>query len=157
MSIFQTVCLEAKSPTNVPSVRASDRPEFTAGLDREAVEGAQKRTVIVVNDNDKILRLIGEVLGRSGFVVHLASSSASTLNVIDSLPSADLLLIDTGMPDIDGIVLADMVKARCPTIQVLYMTDHATSIEAKFGVRHGPTLRMPFLADELVVAVRQSI
>lgn len=157
MSIFQTVVMQAAAPTKAPSARPpDDHLEFAARLKREGVEVAPKGTVIVVNDNANILDLIGEILRHSGFAAHSAIDAASALDVLGSVPNADLLLIDADMPGIDGIVLADMIKARCPMIHVLYMANQATKVEAKFGICHGPTIRKPFLADQLVTAVRQS-
>ena len=154
MSIFETVCLNANSQPKAASARASDHPIFAPWLERKPAEDCAKRTVILADDNDKILSLIGEILSRSGFIVHLAGTSASALEALNTCPKADLLLVDTESPSLDGIILADMIKLRCPSIRVIYMTDRTSTMDAELGVRHGPTLTMPFLADELVTAVR---
>ena len=156
MSIFETVCLNGNGKTKASFARASGCPEPTPRLDREAAGNAARRTVIVVDGNEKILSLIGDLLRCCDLIVHLANSSASALDTLSTCPKADLLLVDTECPDLDGIMLADMIKMRCPWIRVVYMTDETSTMDAELGVRHGPTLRMPFLADELVGVVRQA-
>ena len=146
--------MQAGRPMEPRSARVCDgAPKRAAETCPRAVFPIPQPTVIVVADNGKILCQIGKILRRAGFVAYFAVDTASALDALASFPCADVLLIDADMPDTDGVVLADMIKTRCPRIEVLYMTTAAGGMETKFGVRHGPTIEKPLRAHQLAAAV----
>jgi two-component system response regulator FlrC len=114
------------------------------------------KTVIIVDDDFAVLRRLGEILISGGFAVHLADSVAAALEQIRQHPAAHVMLTDVGLPIIDGIKLADMVKVRYPNLEIVYMTDHAVKVQTEPGLWYGPTLTKPIDAAELVAIVEQS-
>ena len=109
--------------------------------------------IVLVDDDADVLNVVQEVLSISGFTVHRANNAATALDLLCCHPTVDLLLTDINMPEIDGYMLADMVKTHCPTMRVLYMTGRNLQPPREQGVCHGPTIVKPFRRGELVAAV----
>lgn len=82
------------------------------------------KTVLVVDDEQSILKSLEGILTDEGFEVMLAGSGISALQKIDGLP--DLVLLDIWMPDMDGIETLVKIKETHPRIQVIMMSGHGT-------------------------------
>ena len=76
--------------------------------------GGPARTVLVVDDEAMLLRLVDSVLSRAGFRVVTAATSSEALEVFSKDPAAiDVVLIDAGMrPSGAGGVLRSMLALR---------------------------------------------
>jgi DNA-binding NtrC family response regulator len=84
------------------------------------------RTVLVVDDEERIRILVGEMLRLAGYQIVLAGG-AEEAEWICRNPSAhiDLLLTDLRMPGTDGRALAAKLSAAMPDLKVIYMTGYA--------------------------------
>lgn len=83
-------------------------------------------TTVVVSDDHTLLRESVVKLLRSmdGFdVAGEASSAAQTIELVSSL-DPDLLLLDIGLGDGDGIEVASTLKKRSPRTRILFLTMH---------------------------------
>jgi two-component system CheB/CheR fusion protein len=65
--------------------------------------------VVIVEDNDDSRMMMCELLELSGFQCHTAASGSLGLEVINEL-CPDVALIDIGLPEIDGLELARMLR-----------------------------------------------
>lgn len=65
--------------------------------------------VLIVDDNVTNLKLTGEVLELSNFKVKRATSAEEALTLLKSY-TPDIMLLDIGMPGIDGFMLTIMLK-----------------------------------------------
>lgn len=83
-------------------------------------------TVLVVEDEDPVRRLVAQVLQTCGYTVLLAAHGAEALQVGRAhAPAAiHLLLTDVVMPGIDGPTLAEQIRAQFPAIKVLFMSGY---------------------------------
>jgi len=85
--------------------------------------GAQ---VLVVEDNDKNMKLVRDVLGAAGYSTIAASSGTAALAIAaDRVPG--LVLMDIQLPDIDGVEALRRLRTdeRTATIPVLALTAQA--------------------------------
>ena len=91
----------------------------------------ERGTVVVIEDHraqQEVLRAAFEARSQRVFV---AGTGAAGLELVDTV-NPTLVIIDLGLPDIDGLVLCRHVRARvtCPIIVVTAETDEARVVEA---------------------------
>ncbi len=82
-------------------------------------------TVLVVDDQEMLLRLASRCLLGGGYAVLVAGSAARALELLASHGGpVDLLMTDVVMPGMDGRALARAVAARRPSVKVLYTSGY---------------------------------
>ena len=82
--------------------------------------------ILVVEDNEKNMRLFRDVLGAKGYRVLEATAGVPAIEMAsEQLP--DLVLMDIQLPDIDGIEALRLLRAddRTATIPVIALTAQA--------------------------------
>ncbi len=113
-----------------------------------------KHTVLIVDDEENVSRLLVKVLAKKGYDAHAASNGWEALRILDQ-QAVDMVITDIRMPDMSGIELLKKIKETDPTVKVVMMTAFATletAIEAlKMGARDYIT--KPFNLDDVVNAV----
>lgn len=70
------------------------------------------RTILIVDDNDDALDMLGTFLRACGAYVLAACSGPSALAYIDSQPHIDAIITDLSMPDMDGTELVRCLRAH---------------------------------------------
>lgn len=81
----------------------------------------QSHTILVVDDQPGVRRLIQEVLQEVGYRVLTAANGLEALSVARS-ESPALVLLDMKMPVMDGLEALRVLKDEFPTLRVLLMT-----------------------------------
>lgn len=111
--------------------------------------------ILLVEDEPPIVSAVRERLEREGFAVLVAQSGEAALTLIDP-PSPDLLLVDVGLPGIDGFELLRRVRARGLDIPVIMLTARGDEIDRVVGLELGADdyVVKPFSLRELVARVR---
>jgi two-component system response regulator PilR (NtrC family) len=106
--------------------------------------------VLVVDDEQSILMLLKEALGKWGYQVTCASTGAEALEVLRG-GLFDAALTDVRMPDMSGIDLLRAVKAHDDSIEVVIMTGYPTISSAVEALKDGAFdyLSKPLILDEL--------
>jgi CheY-like chemotaxis protein len=80
------------------------------------------RTILVVDDNDRIRQLIGQVLFYHGYTVVTVGDGDSALKAV-SLCKRQLILLDMRMPGMDGpTFLAQYCQQPLPHIPIIVLT-----------------------------------
>ena len=77
------------------------------------------KTILVVDDELFLRDLVDRILKRSGFETIVCSSGEEAILHIDV---ADALVTDFMMPEMNGAILAQVVKKKRPNMPVLIMT-----------------------------------
>lgn len=90
---------------------------------REEVAG---ELVLLVEDNDRNARLVGEILRANGFQVAVARTGMQALETA-AAAQPRLILMDLQLPDIDGLSVTRRLKEsdKTATIPVIAVTAHA--------------------------------
>jgi DNA-binding NtrC family response regulator len=119
------------------------------------LKGAIPETILVVEDDESILKLVQLILERGGFEVLGASSAKAALQLEAHFPrTIHLLLSDVMMPDMCGPELAELLKQRRPQMRVMLMSGYADG--AMLVLNHGwYFIRKPFLATALAGRVHE--
>lgn len=79
------------------------------------------KKILVVDDNEIILHVIGCIMKRAGFKVTTAKNGIDALDVM-SRQDFDLLITDLVMPGMDGIMLLKKAKGLYPNLGVIILT-----------------------------------
>lgn len=113
-----------------------------------------KNTVLVVEDDGYIIRLLETVLSAGGYkVITAATGSAAQTAVHSHMP--DIILLDLGLPDMDGITLLRTLRqwTKMPVIVVSARTLERDKIVA---LDNGADdyIAKPFSAPELLARMR---
>src|SRR5262245_56368112 len=106
--------------------------------------------LLVVDDDQPVLRILERIAGKIGFEVITCSSSAEAMRTLLRRP-ADLAMVDLRMPDVNGLELLRQIRQAVPGCEVILMTGFAavdSAVEAiKLGARE--YLTKPFDFDRL--------
>ena len=82
---------------------------------------ARRTSVLVVEDEILISKLIAEVLCESGFAVHAVADGEEALRYLESGADVDVLFTDINLLGrMDGSMLARQVRAQRPELPIVY-------------------------------------
>jgi two-component system, OmpR family, KDP operon response regulator KdpE len=113
--------------------------------------------ILVVEDDPGILRALKTNLTRHGFEVETAETGSQALDSYSCRPP-DLILLDLGLPDIDGTVVIQEVRARASTpIVVLSVRGAERDKVAALDLGADDYLTKPFGVEELLARVRVAL
>lgn len=116
-----------------------------------------KTTVLVVDDEEYIRRLIARILNDAGYKVVTAASGKEALErLADSL--IDLMLLDIRMPEMDGFQTLELVRKQY-TIPVIMVTGvgEVTSVSDALAIGADDYVKKPFQARELVARIEAKL
>lgn len=107
--------------------------------------------MLVVEDDDGIAEPLSDGLRREGFEVRRVATGADALAVTD----ADLVLLDLGLPDIDGYTVCQQLRARS-AVPILVISARGAEVDRVVGLELGADdyLVKPFGLRELVARIR---
>ncbi len=113
------------------------------------------RTILVVDDDAKIVGLVRTYLEREGYRVVEARDGRSALASI-ALEAPSLVVLDMMLPEVDGLAVIRAVR-RTDRTPIVVLSARATTDDRIEGLREGADdyLPKPFSPAELVVRVRR--
>jgi len=108
--------------------------------------------VLLVEDDDAIAEPLAKGLQREGFEVDRVATGAGAL---DADP-ADLVLLDLGLPDVDGYEVCRQLRARSESLPIIVVTARGDEVDRVIGLELGADdyLVKPFGFRELVARIR---
>lgn len=115
-------------------------------------------TALVVEDEPTLSKFIKTYLVLEGFEVRLAGTRAEVIQALNQRPLPDLVLLDVGLPDVDGFDI--LVKLRqhpqLKHIPAIMLTGKSTREAVIRGIQCGADgyVTKPFQPDALMRAVR---
>jgi CheY-like chemotaxis protein/two-component sensor histidine kinase len=112
-------------------------------------------TVLVVEDDDAVRKLVAKILSEAGWRVLVTSSAREALSLANWEPSIDVLVTDVVMPEINGHELAQRLLALRPDLRVLYISGYTPDVVRARGVvaSQEAFLQKPFTAAVLTQTV----
>jgi two-component system, OmpR family, alkaline phosphatase synthesis response regulator PhoP len=112
------------------------------------------KSVLVVDDEPKIITLVRDYLVRSGFGVRTARDGREAL-VQAREQKPDLVIVDLGLPDIDGLDLTRELR-RDSSVPLIILTARDEETDKILGLELGADdyVTKPFSPKELVARVR---
>ena len=116
-----------------------------------------KYTIVILDDKQPILDVLGEGLNELGYNTKTFKSGAKALEYIDE--SVPVVLSDIKMPHINGLDVLREVKKRSPLTEVILMTGYATMESAVEALNLGAYcyLNKPFNFEEMKASIDKAI
>jgi len=90
-----------------------------------ALSALEERTVLVVEDDEVVRRLILDVLAELRVRVLEARTGAAGLAILMSNQRIDLLISDVGLPELDGRQMVERARPHRPDLRTLFITGYA--------------------------------
>ncbi len=110
-------------------------------------------TILVIEDHKEFQELVTALLEAEGFTVVAASSSAAALAALDMLRPS-LILLDSSLPDGDGVQLARSIRAKRIGAPIVLMTTDSRSAAVTTEIGAVEVLVKPFSTAALLSTVR---
>ena len=109
--------------------------------------------ILIVDDEPKIRRIVSSYMADEGYDVAEAHDGETALELLDADP--DLVILDVGLPGIDGIEVLRQLRTRSD-VPVILLTARAEETDRLIGLSVGADdyVTKPFSARELVLRVK---
>jgi signal transduction histidine kinase/CheY-like chemotaxis protein len=142
----------------LPRYDGALRPAAAAPGDTQSPQ-ANHETVLVVEDEDRVLSMTVEALKNLGYSVVAASGPEQAIELLESGAAPQLLFTDVVMPGMNGHALAARIKDKRPDIKVLYTTGYMRGAVLYDGIldRGAAFLPKPFTVDQLAAKIRSTL
>ena len=126
---------------------------------RSAPTGGGGRTVLVVDNDEAVRRIVAHMLAKRGYRVRSAGAADEAQALIaDPKSDVDLLLTDVLMPEVSGYELAARLREQGVELPVVYMSGFGhESISPEPPDQQRTVLQKPFRADELLRVVGEAL
>lgn len=112
--------------------------------------------ILVVDDEPAIRRLVRAAIERSGQHVDEAASGAEAVSEVGQ-PGRELVLLDLGLPDRDGLELIPLLKGKGLAVIVLTARDATEEKIAALDLGADDYVTKPFDTDELLARIRVAL
>lgn len=113
--------------------------------------------ILLVDDEPSLVAVLGPVLEAAGYQIMIAQDGASALRALNSF-EPDLILLDLGLPDMDGKAIIVEVRARSETPIIVISARHQES--EKISALDGGAddyVDKPFEIGELTARIRAGL
>ncbi len=112
------------------------------------------KRILVVEDDEAIASGLVRVLTGQGYTVKRIGQGSGAVRAAD--PSVGLVLLDLGLPDVDGMDVCRRLRAARPDLAILILTarDHELDVVAGLDAGADDYLVKPFDFGELLARVR---
>lgn len=165
--------LPGKDPATEPSSPVRAPYPFAPSPAKEAEAGGQAApqpdaapevfatgpTVLVVDDEPNIRRVLAAVLARDGYKVVTADGGKDAVKKAKNEPVLDILITDFLMPDMNGLETLEAVRKYHGGVRALFISGHGTVRSAVEAMRLGAFdyITKPFDVDQVRDTVKRAL
>jgi len=114
---------------------------------RKLRERKIQRTILIIEDDETIRSALRRVFENDGYRVLAAADGTQLSTVLDDAP-VDLIMLDIGLPWINGFELAEMMKAHedLKDIPLIFLSGRTSDVDVKKGFDVGADdyIKKPF-------------
>jgi UDP-3-O-acyl N-acetylglucosamine deacetylase len=121
-------------------------------------ERPAQKTILIVDDEDKVRESVREVLADEGYRVVDTADGTRVLELIQQ-EKPGLVLLDIWMPQIDGIGLLKLIKSKEPAINVVMISGHGNIHTAVMATKFGAFdfIEKPLSLEALLLTVQRAL
>jgi two-component system response regulator MprA len=111
--------------------------------------------ILVVDDDAPIRRMLDRTLSAEGYAVETAADGGEALAAVER-SAPDLVVLDVGLPGVDGLAVSRRLRAKGLAVPVLLLTARDSVPDRVAGLDAGADdyLVKPFATEELLARVR---
>ena len=112
-------------------------------------------TVLIVEDEARIAAFIAKGLKAAGFTTHQSASGLEAVSLVVH-GEFDLMILDVGLPDIDGFEVLERVRGQGVPVPVIMLTARSSVEDRVAGLEGGADdyMQKPFSFEELLARIR---
>lgn len=112
-------------------------------------------SILLVEDDDDVAALVGEMLEELGYQVTRAASASAALGALANGRHIDMVFSDIMMPgNMDGVELGRQIRARQGGIPVLLTSGYAEAAATRAECEGFGVLRKPYSLNDLAAALK---
>ena len=117
--------------------------------------GSQPVRLLLIEDNERFAALLKQGLAGAGFTVDVLASARDSSAALET-GRWDIVVLDRGLPDADGLDVLAAMRRRGDTTPVLILTAHGSLKDRVTGLQSGADdyLVKPFALEELVARLQ---
>lgn len=121
--------------------------------ERELAEGLE--TVLLVEDDEIVRHLLGDVLEQAGYRVLAAADGVEAVEMAGREPLIDVVVTDLVMPELGGRAAAEQIAGIHPATRVIYMSGYTEESRALEAIAaETPFLQKPFAPADLLAKIK---
>lgn len=113
---------------------------------------ARFHNILIVEDEPAVAEGIAAVLRLEGTHVTVVGTGAAAIELLSVAPP-DAMILDVGLPDMDGHKVYEHLATFAPTLPVVFSTGHERSPAAEYSTRRTAWLMKPYELDVLLGAL----
>lgn len=116
--------------------------------------------ILIVEDDSRIVSFLVKGLKAEGYAVSTASNGETALAIADyGSKEFDLVLLDLGLPGVDGRQVLQRFRARNPALPIIIVTARDELKERVWGLDAGAAdyVTKPFAVEELFARIRAAL
>ncbi|WP_165362544.1 response regulator [Pseudomonas songnenensis] len=159
-----TVWIESECGQGTSVILLLPRAEETPQLADETERGADDKTgaalgsVLLVDDDEEVAALVGEMLEHLGYCVTHAGSASDALSALANGCKVDIVFSDVMMPGgMNGVELAREIRTRALGVPVLLTSGYAEAAQQSAAAEGVHVLAKPYRLEELATSLRTAI
>ncbi|HCR77498.1 MAG TPA: sigma-54-dependent Fis family transcriptional regulator [Chryseobacterium sp.] len=92
--------------------------------------------ILIIDDEIKLLKLLGMILSQENFNVKEASTARSAMTMLEQY-EFDVVLSDVRLPDAFGVDLVKSIKTKYPHLEIILMTAFGNITDAVQAMKNG--------------------
>ena len=155
ISVYSEVGIGSTFKVYLPRMDTLREGSAAAGISPTTDRGTE--TVLLVEDEEGVRKLVSGILGRQGYKVIEATSGEEAIELVHEHSGAiDMLLSDVVLVGMSGRELSERLRIQMPTLRVIYMSGYTDDAIVRHGVltESAEFLQKPFTSDNLLRKVR---
>ena len=118
----------------------------------------ERHVVFVVEDDPTLLKLVGEVLAKAGFLTRFARNRNEINAGFNETPLPDIVLLDVSLPDADGFQILQRIRhhPKLAKLPVIMMTGKSEVTDVARGLTEGADgyVTKPFKISALISSIQ---
>jgi two-component system, OmpR family, KDP operon response regulator KdpE len=113
--------------------------------------------VLVVDDEPAILRFLHASMESQGYIVSTAANARTALDIVRK-GAADLIVLDLGLPDVDGLDVVRQIRDGGETLPIIILSsrDNESAKVTALDLGADDYVTKPFGIDELLARIRMA-
>lgn len=124
----------------------------------DEAEAASIGSVLLVDDDEEVAALVGEMLEHLGYRVTHAASATDALSALQNGCTVDIVFSDIMMPGgMNGVELAREIRTRALGVPVLLTSGYAEAAQQSAAAEGVHVLAKPYRLEDLATALREAI
>lgn len=132
--------------------RMASQPVVNLSDFRDSKKKSGPKTLLIIEDDESMRAALQRIFRADGYLLKIAADATELAKVLDDSP-VDLILLDVGLPWINGIELAQLLKEHqdLKDLPLVFVSGSASEEEVKhaFSIGADDFIRKPFDVDHL--------